>query len=106
MQVTLGGEVTFAFKKAGKPGLVYAVQELDSTSDNLASLLQSPQYTTSNIIQVYERYCFQGTTFLMQECMDVSLAEVIACPLKLEEHHIATTCLEVCPPKRRARQCH
>ncbi|KAF8545273.1 hypothetical protein BDD12DRAFT_800354 [Trichophaea hybrida] len=92
MKVELGGEVTLASKTPY--GLVYAIQELKGNRRDLDSLLQL-QVSDPNTIRVHERYYFDDKTFLIQECMDASLSEVIACPWNLKETQVAMICLEV-----------
>ncbi|KAA8893025.1 kinase-like domain-containing protein [Sphaerosporella brunnea] len=94
MVTRLGGETTLAFKKPH--GKVVAIQELDNTRGlDIAALLRALTHIDANIVRIFEGYVFKGSTFIIQECMDARLSEVIACPSKLEEHHIATVCVEI-----------
>ena len=65
-------------------------------SDNNLDLMYShPDYLSSNIIRVHERYIFRRETFIIQEPMEATLAEVLACPRALGEGEIASICTAV-----------
>ncbi len=91
MHFQLGGPTVLAFKKKDS-GLVYAVQQVHGVHKDHELLLTMRH---SNIVTTFETFQLQNNCFLVQECMDVTLAEVIACPWSLKEAHIATVCQEV-----------
>jgi hypothetical protein len=91
LRIELGGPATLAYRK--RPDRqVFAIKQIEGTYSDIQGLLENSH---KNIIRCYDTYAQPDCFFLVEECMDVSLLEVVACPWDLEEEQIATVCTEV-----------
>ena len=95
IEVSLGEPMKIVRKVEN--GQVFLLQQHPSmdSDDKLDFMYSHPDYPSSNIIRVHERYTFQGETFIIQEPLDTTLAEVLACPMALREAEIASVCMAV-----------
>lgn len=91
LHIELGGPAMLVYWN--KPDRqVFAIKQLKGTYDDIRGLLEDSH---KNIVRCYDTYALPDSFFLIEECMDVSLMEVIACPWDIEEEQIATVCMEV-----------
>lgn len=90
--IELGGPATLAHRKNSDRQIV-AIKSLKGEIGKIQALVEN---THKNIIQCHDIYFVPGSFFLIEECMDVTLSEVVACPWDLEEEQIAAVCSEVC----------
>ena len=90
-QLERGGQVTVAYTRK-TPVQMVVVKEL--LSDNFMELRKCQH---DNLLTILEIYLFQGIYFVITDYTAVTLKQVIAIPLPLEELHVSATCRQVLP---------
>lgn len=64
-----------------------------ASKDKTPRIVKQPLH--KNIARIMEGFYHEGSRFVVYECMDLSLDDIMAAPIIIHEDHVAAICLEV-----------